>query len=116
MCGRTCQALPCEELVSRAQSDASAVPPPQEWRDAYKPKQNVAPGADVAVVVCGAKPELRMMRWGLVSSNNPPDHKPDWWRQFNARSETLEQLKARPTCTAATDTAAWTLSAPSSSP
>lgn len=75
--------------------DANAAPPPKEWQEAYKPTQNLAPGSHVAVVVCGAEPQLRTMRWGLVSSSNRPDLKPDWWRQFNARSETVDQLKVR---------------------
>mmetsp|Transcript_11856 Transcript_11856/g.19977 ORF Transcript_11856/g.19977 Transcript_11856/m.19977 type:complete len:337 (-) Transcript_11856:317-1327(-) len=96
MCGRSKQAL-----ATAAMQDLAARHVPttrdQPWvkRECYSPKFNLCPGHDAAVVrqACSAKDTaaLHTMRWGLVTASST-DTKPDHWRMFNARCETVDSL------------------------
>ena len=70
-------------------------------REAYEPRYNAQPGATLPVVRAGdpargetAPRVVESMRWGLVPSFTPPDERPDHFRMFNARSETLAEKPA----------------------
>merc|ERR1712087_103762 len=68
----------------------------QPWvnRDSYKPSYNICPGHDAAVVIQANEEKtesIHTMRWGLVPSSSK-DLKPDHWRMFNARLETIDSL------------------------
>ena len=89
MCGRARQALSAVTMHDAAIQQAG-VPRQRAWkaRGAFHPTENLCPGRTAAVVALredGA--EIVTMRWGLV----PPYEKgkPDFWKMFNARSETL---------------------------
>jgi putative SOS response-associated peptidase YedK len=72
----------------------AGVPKDASWKKSedYSPKENLFPGCAAAVVVAassdGTPPHLATKRWGLVASYDKAE-KPDFWRMFNARSETL---------------------------
>lgn len=96
---------------------ASVGVPESRWRDRerYRQRYNAGPGCWVAVLrpadPADAAPdalaaaqleeplveeresarELQSMRWGLVRHWTPPDAKPDFFRAFNARSDTLPE-------------------------
>jgi len=57
----------------------------------WEGRANVGPGTAVPVVVRRgwAEREVRLMRWGLVPSWMPADSRPDFFRMFNARGETV---------------------------
>jgi putative SOS response-associated peptidase YedK len=81
MCGRTSLYATPEELSGRF--DVS-VP------DSYRPRYNVAPSDDLAVVRSDERDRLRLHRWGLV---------PDWTEEghegfINARAETVEDKRS----------------------
>uniref|UniRef100_A0A7I4AHN3 Embryonic stem cell-specific 5-hydroxymethylcytosine-binding protein n=1 Tax=Physcomitrium patens TaxID=3218 RepID=A0A7I4AHN3_PHYPA len=64
--------------------------------DRYQPSYNVAPGAHMPVVRHdGAgdarEPVVHCMRWGLVPNFAKKSEKPDFYRMFNARSESVHQ-------------------------
>lgn len=40
------------------------------------------------------KPAVHVARWGLLPSFNKPDAKPDYFRMFNARSESVAEKPA----------------------
>ena len=70
-------------------------------REAYEPRYNAQPGATLPVVRAGdpargetAPRVVESMRWGLVPSFTRPDDRPDFFRMFNARSETLAEKPA----------------------
>ncbi|KAG8089694.1 hypothetical protein GUJ93_ZPchr0011g27717 [Zizania palustris] len=84
--------------------DASAVP--MLRMDRYRPSYNVSPGAylpvgTVRAVVpeCdggrgdanGEGPVIECMKWGLVPSFTGKTEKPDHFRMFNARSESIKE-------------------------
>ena len=88
MCGRTRQAFAAAAVYEHAQRDAGAT----RWRngDTYQPTENVCPGAPAAVVAQAPDGgvEIVTMRWGLVPSYDKSE-KPDYWKMFNARWETV---------------------------
>ena len=92
MCGRARQVAAPNALRAAAMRDA-AVPHNATWKnaDSYSPTENLCPGKMAAVVVCaeqGTPAHLETKTWGLVASYDKAD-RPDFWRMFNARSETL---------------------------
>ncbi|KAL4434364.1 hypothetical protein ABPG75_000805 [Micractinium tetrahymenae] len=87
MCGRSRCSLG-EEQVARAAGTS-------RWADRqlYRPSHNVAPGAATPVVRVASDGErqVQSMRWGLVPSFTKKDEKPDFWRMYNARSESVAE-------------------------
>ena len=91
MCGRGRQNYAPAALFETARRDAGAG---STWKgqENYKPTENLCPGKHAAVVVQakndGTPPQLQTKRWGLVAAFDKSLN-PDFWRMFNARSETL---------------------------
>ncbi|GLI65353.1 hypothetical protein VaNZ11_008902, partial [Volvox africanus] len=83
-------------LIREAVLTAAGVPE-HRWRDAtqYRPSYNCSPGAWIPVIKLGpdGARELQTMKWGLVPSFTRlgPGERPDHFRMFNARSESLMQ-------------------------
>jgi putative SOS response-associated peptidase YedK len=70
-------------------------------RDAYRPSENASPGAKMPIIklkhadedeesteVC-SQLVVEPMQWGLVPSFTKQGSKPDFYRMFNARCETV---------------------------
>lgn len=62
--------------------------------DRYRPSYNVAPGRDIPVVrredgSYGDGVVLQSMKWGLIPSFTKKTEKPDHYKMFNARSESV---------------------------
>ncbi|KVI03772.1 embryonic stem cell-specific 5-hydroxymethylcytosine-binding protein isoform X2 [Cynara cardunculus var. scolymus] len=62
--------------------------------DRYRPAYNVSPGSNLPVVrrALGADGEevvVQCMKWGLIPSFTKKTEKPDYYRMFNARSESI---------------------------
>ncbi|GMH02455.1 hypothetical protein Nepgr_004294 [Nepenthes gracilis] len=62
--------------------------------DRYRPSYNVSPGSYLPVVrredgIDGYGVAVHSMKWGLVPSFSKKDEKPDHYRMFNARSESI---------------------------
>ncbi len=81
MCGRYTLATQLDLLADRFGADPGPV--------RHTPRYNIAPGQVVPIVMIDSKPQIAMMRWGLV---------PYWakdesigYRMINARSETLAE-------------------------
>ena len=96
MCGRSRQAAAPNALAQAAARDAG-VPSHKAWKHStlHKPCENLCPGRTAAVVVQASSSSaddgstaLVTMRWGLVPSYDK-SAAPDYWKMFNARSETL---------------------------
>ncbi|KAL0044513.1 hypothetical protein WJX82_010311 [Trebouxia sp. C0006] len=91
MCGRSRCSL------SRQQVIAAARVPDDRWKDKenYTPSHNVAPGHNTPVMKRDKQQELEVhtMKWGLVPSftKTACTEKPDHFRMFNARSETVAE-------------------------
>eukprot|EP00898_Chlorokybus_atmophyticus_P001983 jgi/Chlat1/2786/Chrsp187S02956 len=90
MCGRTRCTLAPEQVQSATNTNV----PPEQWRDMdrYRPSYNVSPGFYAPVVRAekdGGRRTVQAMRWGLVPSFTRKDDKPNFFRMFNARSETV---------------------------
>lgn len=93
MCGRFRCALSKQELKSCVGVD--------EWIDEeqFTPSYNIAPGFWVPVLYnkyaddlpSNGQHVLQSMKWGLVPWFTKPDSKPDFWRMFNCRSETMNE-------------------------
>ncbi|CAM0872791.1 unnamed protein product [Alopecurus aequalis] len=82
--------------------DAPAVPTLQ--MDRFRPSYNVSPGAYLPVGAVRARamgdggggadehvPVIQCMKWGLVPSFTGKSEKPDHFRMFNARSESIKE-------------------------
>jgi len=68
----------------------------RQWIDQelYHPTYNAAPGAWTPVLRQDRKSgqlTLQTMRWGLIPSFTKPEETPDFWRMFNARSESVAE-------------------------
>ncbi|KAK9944611.1 hypothetical protein M0R45_010171 [Rubus argutus] len=93
MCGRARCTLRADD-VSRA-CYRSHGPVRTVNMDRYRPSYNVSPGANLPVVrrADGADGEegvvLQCMKWGLIPSFTKKTEKPDHYRMFNARSESI---------------------------
>ncbi|KAI3439013.1 hypothetical protein D9Q98_001425 [Chlorella vulgaris] len=87
MCGRARCTLGAQEVLRTARAS--------DWIDqeSYQPSYNAAPGACFPVVRSGdgGEPVVHTMRWGLVPSFTKPGEKPNFFRMFNARSETVAE-------------------------
>lgn len=64
--------------------------------DRYRPAYNVSPGSNLPVVrrALGADGEevvVQCMKWGLIPSFTKKTEKPDHYRMFNARSESINE-------------------------
>ncbi|XP_071689366.1 uncharacterized protein [Rutidosis leptorrhynchoides] len=62
--------------------------------DRYRPAYNVSPGSNVPVVRQDVGPDgqgivVQCMKWGLIPSFTKKTEKPDYYRMFNARSESV---------------------------
>ncbi|OAY79647.1 putative SOS response-associated peptidase YoaM, partial [Ananas comosus] len=62
----------------------------------YRPSYNVSPGACLPVVRKAAvgeeaAPAIHCMKWGLVPSFTKKTDKPDHYKMFNARSESIKE-------------------------
>ena len=102
--------------MNQAAVAAAVGVPETRWRDRekYRQRYNASPGSCVAVLrpvedrgdaaaapdelasaqaeePRGVEKELHTMRWGLVRHYTPADAKPDFFRAFNARSDTLPE-------------------------
>ena len=68
---------------------------PRRWvgMSSYAPSYNVTPGAPTPVLRADADGStvLHTMRWGLVPAYTKRNEKPDFYRMFNARSETVSE-------------------------
>ncbi len=98
------KASPSPSADAPKSSSSLALPPPLV--PAFRPHYNAFPGCALPVVyrprsssssatgaatATFADPVLRDMRWGLTPSFTEPDSKPDFFRMFNARSETVAE-------------------------
>ncbi|KDD75901.1 hypothetical protein H632_c446p1 [Helicosporidium sp. ATCC 50920] len=66
-------------------------------RAVYRSSYNASPGAASTPVVtreADGSRTIRTMRWGLIPSFTKPDAKPDFFRMFNGRSETMAERPA----------------------
>ncbi|ANM63238.1 embryonic stem cell-specific 5-hydroxymethylcytosine-binding protein [Arabidopsis thaliana] len=95
MCGRTrCTLRPDD--VPRA-SHRHTVPTRFLHLDRYRPSYNVAPGSYIPVLrrdneeVVGDGVVVHCMKWGLVPSFTKKTDKPDFFKMFNARSESVAE-------------------------
>ncbi|XP_076886076.1 uncharacterized protein LOC143535818 isoform X1 [Bidens hawaiensis] len=62
--------------------------------DRYRPAYNVSPGSNIPVVrrdteADGQGAVVQCMKWGLIPSFTKKTEKPDYYRMFNARSESV---------------------------
>ncbi|KAK7373511.1 hypothetical protein VNO80_06923 [Phaseolus coccineus] len=94
MCGRTRCTLRSDD-VPRAchRSDA---PTRTLHMDRYRPAYNVSPGSNMPVVRREDAPNsggyvLHCMKWGLIPSFTKKTEKPDHYKMFNARSESIDE-------------------------
>ncbi|BDA46358.1 Abasic site processing protein HMCES [Coccomyxa sp. Obi] len=89
MCGRARCSLGREEAIAAAGVAAD------KWRDYEKflPKYNLGPGSRTPIVRRDKEgdTELQTMTWGLVPSWTKKEEKLDFFRMFNARSETVPE-------------------------
>lgn len=93
MCGRARCTLRAEDVPR-----ACGFQRPLSTVDAerYRPSYNVSPGSYMPVVCKENKgterePVVRCMKWGLVPSFTKKNEKPDHFRMFNARSESVHE-------------------------
>ena len=96
MCGRARATLTAERVAAASGTS--------EWvdREAYVPRYNARPGTPLPCVRASdptrgeppAERRVESMTWGLVPSFTGPGEKPDHFRMFNARGETLREKPA----------------------
>ncbi|KAF5843765.1 UPF0361 protein C3orf37 [Dunaliella salina] len=88
MCGRSRQSL-------RPQAYAAITGIPENrWRnrEMFEPRYNCGPGMWLPVIRCSSEdgaPEIQTMKWGLIPSFHKQEEKMDFFKMFNARSETI---------------------------
>ncbi|KAB2636665.1 embryonic stem cell-specific 5-hydroxymethylcytosine-binding protein-like [Pyrus ussuriensis x Pyrus communis] len=92
MCGRARCTLRADD-VTRACHRTHA-PVRAVNMDRYRPSYNVSPGSNLPVVrredgADGDGVVLQCMKWGLIPSFTKKTEKPDFYRMFNARSESI---------------------------
>ena len=95
----TCHALVmCGRVRSTLGADQVAADVPWVNREQYTPRYNASPGASLAVlrVACPGETSssgrvVETMRFGLVPSYTDKAAKVDFYRMFNARSETIAE-------------------------
>ncbi|CAH8263710.1 unnamed protein product [Arabidopsis lyrata] len=94
MCGRTrCTLRPDD--IQRA-SHRHTVPTRSLHLDRYRPSYNIAPGSYIPVLrreneVVGDGVVVHCMKWGLVPGFTKKTDKPDFFKMFNARSESVAE-------------------------
>ena len=99
MCPRLRQFFSADVVATHATVRAG-VPAGAAWahRSSYTQQQTSAPGADLAIVAADGAGgvSLRTMRWGLkLSSSKGVAAKPDYWRHYCARSESVHTTWSR---------------------
>jgi len=58
----------------------------------FEPRYNCGPGMWLPVIRCNSEdgaPEIQTMKWGLIPSFHKQEEKMDFFKMFNARSETI---------------------------
>eukprot|EP00656_Telonema_subtile_P025958 TRINITY_DN27975_c0_g1_i1.p1 TRINITY_DN27975_c0_g1~~TRINITY_DN27975_c0_g1_i1.p1 ORF type:complete len:382 (+),score=54.22 TRINITY_DN27975_c0_g1_i1:232-1377(+) len=91
MCGRSRAAGSAQRYSTAVQSVTGAK---TSWQNQaqWSPGHNISPGKKLPVLYAPNNVPtdltLRPMHWGLHPSWSKPDSKPDFYRQFNCRSET----------------------------
>ena len=91
MCGRVRSTLGADQVAAASGGAAWKNP------DQYEPRYNASPGASLAVIRRAESGEstsdrvVETMRFGLVPSFTDPGAKVDFYRMFNARSETIAE-------------------------
>ena len=89
MCGRSRQALQAGAVAHLAARDAGIVHTDWAHRSRYVPTENLCPGRTAAVVAMDANgARVATLQWGLIPRYDKSE-KPDHWKMFNARSETI---------------------------
>lgn len=94
MCGRARCSLRADDIPRACHRTAGSVLSVN--MDRYRPSYNVAPGANLPVVrrddgSSGDSVVLHCMKWGLVPSFTKKSEKPDFFKMFNARSESISE-------------------------
>ncbi|BAT84233.1 hypothetical protein LR48_Vigan03g112200 [Vigna angularis] len=94
MCGRTRCTLRSDD-VPRA-CHRSDTPTRALHMDRYRPAYNVSPGSNMPVVRREDASDnggyvLHCMKWGLIPSFTKKTEKPDHYKMFNARSESIDE-------------------------
>ncbi|KAL2336729.1 hypothetical protein Fmac_011175 [Flemingia macrophylla] len=94
MCGRARCSLRANDVPRSCHR--TAAPTRTLHIDRYKPSYNVSPGSDVPVVRREDASNcegyvLHCMKWGLIPSFTKKTEKPDHYRMFNARSESIDE-------------------------
>ncbi|XP_038713852.1 abasic site processing protein HMCES isoform X2 [Tripterygium wilfordii] len=94
MCGRARCTLRSDDAARACHRGGSSVRTVD--MDRYRPAYNVSPGRDLPVVRRddGSSDEavvLQCMKWGLVPSFTKKTEKPDFFKMFNARSESMRE-------------------------
>ncbi|KAG5017770.1 hypothetical protein JHK82_023370 [Glycine max] len=94
MCGRARCTLRADDVPRACHRSTS--PTRTLHIDRYRPAYNVSPGFDVPVVrrddaSGGEGYVLQCMKWGLIPSFTKKTEKPDHYRMFNARSESIDE-------------------------
>ncbi|KAG5002248.1 hypothetical protein JHK87_023320 [Glycine soja] len=94
MCGRARCTLRADDVPRACHRSTS--PTRTLHIDRYRPAYNVSPGFDVPVVrrddaSGGEGYVLHCMKWGLIPSFTKKTEKPDHYRMFNARSESIDE-------------------------
>ena len=97
MCGRTRTAQTAAQLEAEASQAVNCTVPWSEGTTWSGGGDNIAPGRQVPVLYFEANAgayRLMPMHWGLVPSYTKLDEKrgPDFFRLFNARSETVGEV------------------------
>lgn len=100
MCGRARCTLRADDIPRACHRNTGTVRSVN--MDRYRPSYNASPGSNLAVVRrddtgsgAGANGEegyaIHCMRWGLIPSFTKQSEKPDFFKMFNARSESLSE-------------------------
>ncbi|CAM8941432.1 unnamed protein product [Rhodiola kirilowii] len=89
MCGRARCTLRADDIPRACHLSSN----PTLHADRYRPSYNVAPGSYLPVVRRAADDSavVDCMKWGLIPSFTSKTDKPDHYRMFNARAESLRQ-------------------------
>eukprot|EP01018_Ginkgo_biloba_P006338 Gb_17169 [translate_table: standard] len=104
MCGRARCTLRVDDLPRACGFNH---PLPTLDAERYRPSYNVSPGSYMPVVCkenkeSGREPLVRCMKWGLIPSFTKKNERPDHFRMFNARSESVREKasfrRLVPTC------------------
>nr|GMD15686.1 embryonic stem cell-specific 5-hydroxymethylcytosine-binding protein [Ipomoea batatas] len=94
MCGRTRCSLRVDDFPRACHLSGRRVR--HLNMDRYRPSYNVSPGFNVPVVRSEDDPNndgavIHCMKWGLIPSFTKKNEKPDHYKMFNARSESIKE-------------------------